>query len=570
VARPLGFAAARECAPEPRGRSRVGAAVTARGRAGAWLAAVAALALLPRLLFLAETWGRPGYLPLVPGSDTHRFHVTAERIAAGEWALAGEPFAQGPVYPYALALLYRAFGSHAQGVRVVQALLGAAASALVFALARRWLPLPFAFSAAALYALYGYAVFAESLLLDPSLLACLYLGIALGLVRHAEGGGARWLAAAGLALGGAIGTRPNAALLAPAVALAAWLGARPPARSWLALALGVALPLLPFVARNLATGQPALHLSSQGRKVLVASNLPDARGAGWAISPEADALLDGEAGGAGDTLAQLARAARREPGAFALLQLRKLHALFASYEIPNVANYHLWRESSRVLAALPVGVHLIAALGLPGSWLLARRREAWPALLVAAGIAASVLPFYVIARFRMPLVPFLCLGAGALLAAGWDAWRRRASRRIASLAAAVALAAVATTSPVRDRIEPGSLRGLGAHFEAAGELDAAAAHYRRALAKRAGYARAAEDLVCLELARGRRAEAAAAARLHLAARPGNEHVQRLLAVAEGGALPPGDSFACRRAWDVDPRYRAAEPRSSGPRSSQMR
>jgi 4-amino-4-deoxy-L-arabinose transferase-like glycosyltransferase len=518
---------------------------------------VAALALAPRLLFLAETWGEAEYLPLV--SDTQRFQATAERLAAGDWMLSGEPYEQGPLYPYALAALYRVFGPDPRAVRVAQALLGVGTCLLLFALARRLLPAGFAAAAAALYALYGYAVFTESLLLDPSLLALLYVGIALGLARHAEDGRLGWLAATGVALGAAIATRPNAVLLAPfalaALGLAApGRGARPRATALACLAAGALLPILPFAARNLAVGQPALHLSSQGRKVFVASNVPDSPGAGWVITPQAEEALAAPGAGA---IAAVARGALEHPGGFALLQLRKLHALFASYEIPNVANFYLWRERSRWLTALPVGIHAIAALALPGVALCLRRREARIPLLLAAGAAATVLPFYVIARFRMPLVPFLCLFAGATLEAALAALRRRELRRAAVLAAGVALAALATTSPVRDRIEPGSHRSLGALYEQAGRLDAAAVEYRRALAKRAGFARAAEDLVCLELGRGRFAEAAEAARLHLAARPDNAHAQRLLEVAQRGALP-AEPFSCRREWDVDPHRRPGD------------
>jgi len=539
---------------------------TARRSAGPWLAAVAALALAPRLLFLAETWGHVEFLPLVPGTDTERFHATAERLAAGDWLLAGEPYAQGPLYPYAIAALYRALGPDARAVRVAQALLGAGACLILFALARRLLPAGFAFAAAALYALYGYAVFMESLLLDPSLLAFLYLGLALCLARHAEGGGIGWLGLAGLALGAAFATRPNAVILAPFALLAVATGALPPERTrpraaaFALLAAAAALPVLPFALRNLAVGLSPLQLSSQGLKVVVASNVPDAPGAGWVITPQADQILAAPGLDAPAALAAVARRALDEPAGFALLQLRKLHALFASYEIPNVANFYLWRESSRWLAALPVDIHVIAALALPGVALCLRRREARVALLVAAGVALTVLPFYVIARFRMPLVPLLCLFAAVALEALWGALRGRQLRRGIGLAAAVALSALATTSPVGDRIEPGSHRSLGVLYEGAGRIDAAAEQYRRALAKRPGYARAAEDLVCLELARGRSAVAAEVARLHLEARPANTHVQRLLEIAQGSGPAPGPEFTCRRAWDVDPHQRSSQTR----------
>jgi tetratricopeptide (TPR) repeat protein len=288
--------------------------------------------------------------------------------------------------------------------------------------------------------------------------------------------------------------------------------------------------------------------------------VPDAPGAGWVITPQAEAILASPDPGLPAALVALARLAGEQPGDFALLQLRKLHALFASYEIPNVANFYLWREHSRWLATLPVAVHAIAALALPGLVLAVRRREARAALLVAAGVAVSVLPFYVIGRFRMPLVPLLCVFAGVTLAAGVAALRAGDRRRAAALAAGVAVSALLTTSPVSERIEPGSHRSLGVLYEQAGRLDAAAAQYRRALAKRPGYARAAEDLVCLELERGEREVAAEAARLYLAVRPSDDHLQRLLELAQGAAPPPGAAVACRRSWDVDPHQRSSQSR----------
>lgn len=536
-------------------------AAAARPGGRIWLAALLALAVLPRAALLAETWDHAEYRPILAGTDTQRFHATAARLAAGDWALSCEAYEQGPVYPTAIALLYRVLGPEPRAVRVAQALLGVLASLLLYALAGRLLPPPFAFAAAALYALYGCAAFEENLLLDPSALALLYLGLALALARAAEGGGAAWLALAGLALGLAIGIRPNAALLVPFAAAALWLASprRPHVLAGLAFAGALALPVAPFALRNLACGEPALHLSSQGPKVFLASNLPDARGTGWALSPDAQALLEGPEVPAAAALAAVARGALAHPGDFALLQLRKLHALFASYEIPNVANYYLWRGQARAFAGFPVPIHAIAALALPGLALALRRREARVPLLVAAGIAATILPFYVIARFRVPLVPFLCLFAAVALEALWRALRARDARRAGALAGAVAVAALATTSPVRERIEPGSHRGLGALYEQTGRADDAAAQYRQALAKRPGYARAAEDLICLELERGRRDEAVGVARAHLAARPGSEHVARLLAIALG-VETPGPGFACRGTWAIDPRQRASQSR----------
>src|SRR5262249_56874279 len=138
-----------------------------------------------------------------------------------------------------------------------------------------------------------------------------------------RGGGAPAATAlAGLALGAAIAIRPNAALLVPFAAAALVLASparRPRAGEWLAFAAALAVPVAPFALRNLACGQAALHLSSQGLKVFLASNLADARGTGWALSPEADALLAQPDLSGAQALAAVARGALAHPLDFALL-----------------------------------------------------------------------------------------------------------------------------------------------------------------------------------------------------------------------------------------------------------
>jgi hypothetical protein len=517
------------------------------------LAALIALALLPRAAFLAETWNAVEFNAILPGLDQHRFHENALRIAGGDLRLAGDAYEQGPFYSYFTGALYALFAADPRTVRVAQALLGVATSALLFSLALRWLAPGIALFCAALYGLYGFGLFMESALLRASLVTLLYLLLAYALVRHDETGRPAWLVAGGLVLGAAIATRPNSALLAP---VAAWALLRAPAsdsalgrpaRAGLLLA-AVLLPLLPFALRNLSEGQPALHFSSQGLKVFVAGNMPDSRGVGWMISERGRELLAEHEERPVRVLLGVAGAALREPLSWGLVQLQKVHALFASYEIPNNLNYYLWSRSSVTLRALPVPVHLIAALGVPGLFFAARAPRRGLLYALFAGVALSILPFYVIARFRLPLIPFLCLFAGFSADALVGAVRERSARRLARLAGALAVAALLTTSPARVRIHPDAHRNLAALYEHAGRPDRAEASYLEALEARPGFRLAAASLMELYLWQGRAEDAREVGRRHLAAQPESPRVRELLRKAEragSGAQGPSRSSQTR-------------------------
>ncbi len=121
-------------------------------------AVIFALALAVRLHYLAGVEAYPRFEHVKNRLDDQVvFHLWASAIVAGErfdYATTGHEFAywaaqhpgvypQAPLYPFFVAACYRIFGSDFDLVRVVQMVLGAAACALFYLLARRWLtPVP--------------------------------------------------------------------------------------------------------------------------------------------------------------------------------------------------------------------------------------------------------------------------------------------------------------------------------------------------------------------------------------------------------------------------------------------
>jgi 4-amino-4-deoxy-L-arabinose transferase-like glycosyltransferase len=507
------------------------------------LLALVLLALLPRGLFLVDSFDRVEFNHLLVGLDQHAFHENALRIRAGDLLLAEAPYAQGPLYSYLLASLYTVLPAEVRTVRIAQALVGVASCVLIFLIASRWFTVWIAFACAAFYSLYDFSLFMESNLLRASTIGFLYLLLLWGLVRFDETGKASWMLGSGLVLGLAIAARPNSVLMLAALVPALIISAPERARSpglWAGFALAVALPVLPFVLRNLHLGHPALHLSGQGLGVFVAGNMPDSRGVGWLISAQGDELIRAAEGDALRVLRGVVVAVAQQPGDWLAVQLQKLHALVASYEIPNNVNFYLWKENSWVLRASPVSIHVIAALFLPG-FFLGMRRRGRRALLYGhfLGVLLTILPFYVIARFRLPAVGFMCIFAGFALEEIFLAGSERKLRRLSLLLAGVVAAAIVTTSPVEDEITPLDYRNLALVYEYNDRFDEAEALYRRAFEARPQSMRAARFLVELYLRRGDLLEAERTARRHLQLRSSNREMRLLLAMAH------------RRAGDLD-------------------
>ena len=115
------------------------------------------------------------------------------------------------------------------------------------------------------------------------------------------------------------------------------------------------------------------------------------------------------------------------PGAWIRLLGRKLVIFWNAYELPDNYNYYEVREVLLHPLSLPgallfLPLHLtfglIAPLGLTGILLTGRRwRELLLVHLTLFGYMGTVLLFFNFSRFRVPIVPFLCLFAGATLVA---------------------------------------------------------------------------------------------------------------------------------------------------------
>ncbi len=540
--------------PRRRTSSKRPATAVAEAKAGTGTAAavaVFALALGLRMLHLWQIRRAP-FLSLLMG-DALSYDLWAQRIASGEW-LGREVFYQAPLYPYLLAVLYRIVGHDPMAARIVQVVLGSLACAMVSIAGTRLFGQRAGFVAGVLLAICGPAIFFDGLiqkatldvLLCSVLLVCVALLVDRVTVARAAG--------AGLTLGALALTRENAVVLLPA--LLAWVGWRvwspapretretretrdphdaPERRdAWrwlplLALSLGAAIVLAPVAVRNFVVGGE-LHLTtSQGGPNFYIGNHEGASGTYQPLRPargnaayERQDAID---------LAQQALGRPLTPGEVSsywwqrgwqwitthptdwlALTAKKLLLTWNAEEATDTEDIYSHAEWSLPLKIGTTLCHVgvLAPLGLLGVWLTRRRwRDLWGLYAMMAVYSLGVALFFVLARYRYPLVPFLTLFAGAAIAQLPAWWRSTAVREKLSAAIGLLLAIVVCNWPL---LPAAAMRAvthynIGYEFQRRGQADEAITEYQTALALAPTYAPAHSNLGALLAARGQHAEA---------------------------------------------------------------
>lgn len=492
------------------------------------------LALALRLIHLWQIRTATFFTVLV--GDGRGYDTWAQQIAAGDW-IGREVFYQAPLYPYFLGVLYASFGHDLLVVRVVQAVLGSAACVLLALAASRLFSRRTGVIAGGMLALYAPAIFFDGIIQKSVLdlfFLCLSLWLVSRLVEHPRRVGL-WLGL-GVAMGALSLTRENALVFIAVLLGWSLLGVPAP---WMArmrqasvFVLGLALVLVPVAARNDSVGGGFFVTTSQFGPNFYIGNNPRADGTYASLrfgrgAPEYERQDATE-------LAELAAGRRltpgevssywtdralgfivSEPGRWLSLVGRKFALLWNATEMLDTESQETYAERSVVLRVLGWVGHFgalvpLALLGLWATW--PDRRRLVILYLMLGMYAASVLLFYVFARYRLPLVPFLVVFAAAGLGHAWQAGRAWLAGRAGAaggaggdvvgrrlpvaLAAGLVVAVVGTNWPMLSRplMQAITENNLGTALHDLGRFDEAIAHYRRAVEMRADYAPAFSNM----------------------------------------------------------------------------
>ncbi|MBN1673557.1 MAG: glycosyltransferase family 39 protein [Kiritimatiellae bacterium] len=436
--------------------------------------------LLLRLAYLSELRRAPDFPAPQVDADFHNYW--ARGIAFGDWNRPGggpapgiptAPYFRPPGYPYFLALVYRLFGPGYLAPRLVQFGLGLLNVLLAFLLARRWYGPGIALIWAALMATYWIFIYFEGEFHAPVLTVCLLLSLTAVLAGWTTGPSWPRGLAAGLLAGLSALVRPNLLLLFPlGAAWGLWVMRGRHARravlaALLAFGAGGLAAIAPATIRNLrAAGEWVLISSNGGINLYIGNNASADGFCATAIDglgpfktcydyPAIIAALEQQQGRRltyGEVSGHFTRQAlhfiRTQPGRAFGLTLRKALLFWSPWEHTHNKVVHCERHASRVLRAIPGNFALVLALAAAGAvaWVRERRRDApretadsaarrrhgqvtaLIALLIGLYVL-SVVPFFVAARYRVAILPFLLLFAAFALHHLYRTVRARAVRR---------------------------------------------------------------------------------------------------------------------------------------------
>ena len=546
------------------------------------LTALFCAAFAVRLLYLLEWSGTPLFDVLI--GDGRHYDLWARGISGGSW-LGSEVFYQAPLYPYFLAIVYSTLGDGPWIVRLVQIVLGSASCVLLALAGRRFFDEKVGFVAGCGLALYAPAIYFDGLLQKATLAGLLTTLLLFCLGEHLGSARDRWAGWAGAVLGLLALTRENALILLPIVVL--WLligpGESPLPRRIRSSALflgALALVLVPVAMRNNALGggfAPTTtqlgpnfyignHEGANGRYVPLRKGRGDPRYERRDATELAERAL-GRKLGAGEVsdywLGRSLEFVRSEPGAWLGLMAHKTLLVWHAGEIMDANSLETYADESALLHLLGFVSHfgLLAPLAFLGVWFTRRRwRKLWLLHAVVLSISGAVALFYVMGRYRYPVVPVLVLFAAAALLRLHGAWRRRAWKMLGGAVVPFVLLAVACNWPVPGDVEPRTITNysLGRALVERGSYEQGRAMLRRVLEREPGFADAHCAIGDAFVRQGLPAEAVAHFEEAIRHDPRHAHAETGLGMVlyrSGATVRAIERF--RRAIELDPGLAAA-------------
>jgi Flp pilus assembly protein TadD len=473
-------------------------------------------------------------LTRVPILDEAFYLEAGADIASGAY-LPAHPFIMSPLYPYLVAATgggrrvhdtgWRE-GSPPLGLRLLQLACWLGTIWLLWRMGRRlgWGRL--AVGPPLLFALYRpAAIFTTTSLLEMPLT---FVTVAYLYGLHdvwADAERRRQIFLLGALLGAAALLRASALLLLVPAWVLGWRTARG-RRQAAHLTLVVALLLFPVVLINSVKANRLCGVSCNGGLNLYIGNGPEATGlyvafAGFDVQDDPagaaflSARLARQVAGVGEADAIWASAAwdqmRSQPLRAASLWLKKVWLHFVGWEIPQVTPLSFWRQHGPLLNLLWVPYSLIVALGLLGAGLGWRQPQLRVWILAVVVLVAGQSLFFVVSRYRLIIVPLLCLlaGEGVRTMLGWRG--KSLVRGLMLVVCALALVQPWGLSALRaqwDALSHGNLAYRWEKLSTAEATTSAEHHYRLALEIDPSLVMAYRGLARTLDAQGRKDEAA--------------------------------------------------------------
>lgn len=438
--------------------------------------------------------------------DSQYYDIWARSIAAGDW-MGREAFFMGPLYPYFLGIMYTLFGPDFIWIRLIQTVLGSLTCVGVYLLGRRIFNQNVGLVGAFLCTFYSLFFFYENLLLATSLVVFLTLLSCFLIVEASQRKKLRWWLISGLSIGLGAVAKANFLLIIPFVLI--WIAFQGGGGDWAGksrravwFVLGVVLMVAPVTIRNAIVQKEFILLTSNGGLNFYIGNNPESNGIWdryefpWFGATLRDHLTARRLGEPAyrdqgpseissmlirDTMDSISEDPKR---ALALLGKKSLLVLNA-HEVTIQDNINFWKRFSWFLRLPFLGYGILAPLGIVGILLCLRQIRRCYYLYLMAGVPiVTMIILFVLARYRLPAVPFISLFAAKALIDIVEAIKKPRYVKLFVLIAIMILSALVVHRPIEDlnvKLHEGSayasygkyLSETGRHEEALVEMTSA-------------------------------------------------------------------------------------------------
>ncbi len=461
---------------------------------------IALVALAVRVAYIVEVRAHP--LMTTTTGDSQVYDIRAVEIAGGQWVAGDVFFHSSPAYPYILGVIYAIFGQSYTAVRLIQSLFGVGSCLLLWSIARTLFGAKQGIIAGLLAALYVPFIFFDAEILMITYVIFFALLSVWFLLRYQESEKLWFALAAGAAIGVSALGKPNMLLFVPAAAIWLWWFFRGSDRARAAVQaaglviVGTMVIIAPMTVMNAIAADDFVLTSSNGGINFWIGNNHGADGTFLVPQAMRVDLYQSSKMAAQVALGRELKPSEvssywfgegmkfvtSQPGAELRLLGRKCLLFWNGYEIPNHYDLNYFRQESKVLGLDPFLFSWIVPFGFLGMY-ASRRHWRKYMVLYAFGLAylASLLPFFVTSRYRLPIVPVMIVFCAHALWWIWERVRAREKRGWIGPAIVLAIALVVVNLPLVDFSLGPQYAIIGQVYRDAGQYEEAARYYRLAI-----------------------------------------------------------------------------------------
>jgi 4-amino-4-deoxy-L-arabinose transferase-like glycosyltransferase len=372
-----------------------------------------------------------------------QFHdIWAKSIASGNF-IGDRIFFRAPLYAYWLGLNFAVFGHSYIIPRIIQHILGTASVVLLYFLARRLFDKKVALLSSLLMATYSAIIYQEDKFLFESILLIQLLVFFTLLYSIKEQPTFNKWFGTGILWGLICITRP---ILLPyfiilCIIIFVWYRKLFPWKKTLlwvgGISIGITLIIIPITIRNyILSGDVVLIASQGGINFYLGNNfaadgfsatMPGAPGNRWEKRDIEDPVR--QEIGHPPSYSEVDRFWYKQgvhfitsqPWDYIKLTFKKLYIFGNNIEIPNNNSFYLYEQFSGILTWLPTGFWLIGPLGILGMIIAWRNKQGRIIIIFTFSYVIIVILFFVCDRFRLPILPFLCMMSGVATMKFWEA-----------------------------------------------------------------------------------------------------------------------------------------------------